>query len=168
MKLSAPWNTYQSKVKALFALDDEIEVGDVHADEDGGYAFEITVHNAAKFIALDRVMPKAVVFGTVTLKIDVNNVEDDSTATAIELYKTLFEGNRIVKDIKDVKDFTGTVHGYVRFQPDVIQFFNDDISDYNGLWSGLAQDIAREVFANQNVHFCTADLRENQADVKQS
>ena len=163
MKLSAPWYTYQKKVEALFALDNEIEVGDVHTDEDGNYAFEITVHNAAKFIALDRVMPKTVTFGSVTLKIDVNNVEDNSTATAIELYRTLFEGNRIIKDIKDVKDFTGTVHGYVRFQPDVIQFFNDDISDYSGLWSGLAQDIAREVFANQNVHFCTADLRENSA-----
>ena len=161
MKLSAPWYTYQKKVKALFALDPEIEVGDVHADEEEGYSFEITVHNAAKYIALDRVMPKAVTFGKVTLKIDVNNVDDSSTVTAIELYKTIFKGNRIVKDIKDVKDFTGTVHGYIRFYPEVIQFFNDDISDFNGLWSGLAQDIAREVFTNQNVHFCTADLREN-------
>jgi hypothetical protein len=65
-----------------------------------------------------------------------------------------------VKDIKDVVDFTGTRHGFVRFQPEVIQFFHDDISDYNGNWSGLAQDIAREVFEGEyrGVHFCTAEV----------
>ena len=161
MKLSAPWYTYQRKVKTLFALDSEIEVGDVYECEDGDYAFEITVYNPAKFIALDRVMPKVVEFGKVKLKVGVSDAKVNSTATAIELYKTIFKNNMIVKDIVDAKDFTGTLHGYVRFQPDVLQFFNDDISDYNGLWSGLAQDIAREVFTNQNVHFCTADLTEN-------
>ena len=160
MKLSAPWYTYQRKVKALFALDKEIEVGDIYDCEDGGYAFEITVHNPAKFVALDRVMPKVAEFGNVKLKINVSDDKGDSTVAAIELYKTIFANNPIVKDVKDVKDFTGTLHGYVRFWPEVLQFFNDDLSDFDGLWSGLAQDIAREVFVNQNVHFCTADLRE--------
>ena len=168
MKLSAPWYTYRNKVNALFALDDDIDVGEVQEDEDGTYVFEITAHSPAKFIALDRVMPRTVVFGKTVLKIIVRNNEDDSTASAIKLYKTLFEGNRIVKDIKEATDFTGSLQGYIRFYPEVLQFFNDDISSFDGLWSGLAQDIAREVFTNQEVHFCTADLRENQADVKQS
>lgn len=157
MKLSAPWYTYQKKVKALFDLDADIEVGDVRQDEDGNYAFEILVHNSAKFIALDRVMPKIVGFGNVTLKIHIVDVEDDSSVMSIELYETIFKNNPIVKDVRSIQDDTGTLHGYVRFQPEVLQFFNDDISDYNGLWSGLAQDIAKEIFTNQNVHFCTAE-----------
>ena len=161
MRLAAPWYTYQKKVKALFDLDADIEVGDVRQDEDGNYAFEILVHNSAKFIALDRVMPKIVGFDNVMLKINIVDVEDDSTLAAIELYKTIFENNPIVKDVRDIRDDMGMLHGYVRFQPEVLQFFNDDLSDFNGLWSGLAQEIAKEVFTNQNVHFCTADLREN-------
>lgn len=70
-----------------------------------------------------------------------------------------------MKDIRTVEDSAGITHGFVRFQPEVIQFFQNDISDYNGNWSGLAQDIAKEVFVNQNVHFCTADLRENENSV---
>ena len=31
----------------------------------------------------------------------------------------------------------GTAHGFVRFQPEVIQFFGDDLYDYDGNWSGL-------------------------------
>ena len=36
------------------------------------------------------------------------------------------------------------------------------ISDFNGNWSGLAQDIAREVFTNDSsgIHFCTAGVNE--------
>ena len=61
-----------------------------------------------------------------------------------------------------VEDFTGTRHGFVRFRPEVVQFFHDDISDYNGNWSGLAQDIAGEIFDQEllGIHFCTADKRE--------
>ena len=50
--------------------------------------------------------------------------------------------------------------GFVCFKPQVVQFF--DISDFNGNWSGLAQDIAREIFGDEmrGVHFCTAAVGE--------
>ena len=77
-------------------------------------------------------------------------------------YETIFRGNPIVKDIRLGTDHTGTAHGFIRFQPEVIQFFDDDLYDYNGNWSGLAQDIAREVFKDEKrgIHFCTAALDE--------
>ena len=67
-----------------------------------------------------------------------------------------------MKDVRLAGDRTGTKHGFVRFQPEVIQFFDDDIYDYNGNWSGLAQDIAREVFCDEvrGIHFCTAAVDE--------
>ena len=56
----------------------------------------------------------------------------------------------------------------VRFKPRVVQFFDDDISDFNGNWSGLAQDIAREVFGDglRSVHFCTAAVNATGVDGK--
>ena len=162
LKLEAPWYTYQKKVKALFGLDEDIDVGEVYNSDNCDYAFDIEVKDSDKFVALDRVLPKSVNFGNVELGIRLINTEDVSgTETAVELYQTIFKNNPILKDIRTVEDKTGGIHGFVRFQPEVIQFFHDDISDYNGNWSGLAQDIAKEVFANRNVHFCTADLREN-------
>ena len=45
---------------------------------------------------------------------------------------------------------------------ELIQFPDDDTSDFNGNWNGLAEDIAREVFEEgyRGISFCTADKRE--------
>jgi len=165
LKLEAPWNTYQKKVKALFEQDPDIIVGEVNELSDGktNYAFDIEVLNHEKFVALDRVMPEVVEFGNVTLGITLYDEENSvSTEDGIEIFATIFKDNPLVEDVKDVVDFTGTRHGFVRFKPRVVQFFDDDISDFNGNWSGLAQDIAREVFGDglRSVHFCTAEVGE--------
>ena len=163
--IEAPWYEFQRKVNALFERDPDIEVSEVY-ETDGGktdYAFDIEVRNHEKFLALDRLLPKTRKFGITTLGITLFDEENaDADEDGIALYETLFDGNPIVKDIKDVRDFTGTRHGFVRFAPEVIQFPNDDLSDYNGNWSGLAQDIAREVFEDDIhlVHFCTAAINE--------
>ena len=69
LKLAAPWYTYQKKVKALFDRDPEIKVGDIILPEDGraDYLFDIEIRNHEKFLALDRVFPKCVQFGNITL-----------------------------------------------------------------------------------------------------
>lgn len=165
LTISAPWYEFQKKVKALFERDPQIIVGDIYEPEGGevNYAFDIEVRNHEKFIALDRVIPGIKEFGNVTLGIVLYDEENVTAGNAgVDLYKTIFSGNPIVKDVRDAVDHTGTHHGFVRFAPEVIQFFNDDISDFNGNWSGLAQDIAREVFTNDSsgIHFCTAGVNE--------
>ena len=169
LNLKAPWYTYQNKLKALFERDPDITVGDVFEPGDGesDYAIDFEVRNHEKYKALDRTLKKNLIFGNVTLDIiiyDMANVEP--VRPGIELFTTIFNGNPIVKDIKDVKDFTDTEHCFIEFQPEVIQFYNDDIADYNGNWSGLAQDIAREVFGDEvrGVHFCTAAVDETGAN----
>lgn len=167
--IEAPWYTFQKKVKALFGKDPDVIVGDVYEVEDGkvDFAFDLEIRDHEKFLALDRVLSKVRTFGNVTLGIrlfdEENSVETDN---AVEQYKTIFKGNPIVKDIKDVQDATGAPHGFVRFRPQVIQFFDDNTEDYNGNWNGLAQDIANEVFETEfrGIHFCTADVRETGND----
>ena len=159
-RIEAPWYTYNKKVKALFEQDPDIVVSDLEeADsEDYDYVMNIEVMNHDKFVALDRVMPSMKEFGNIMVAIMLYDEENNGINPAIELYETIFNGNPIVKDIKNRVDQVGTCHGYVCFQPDVVQFFDDDLSDYNGNWTGLAEDIAREVFENDSfaMNFCTA------------
>ena len=144
-KLEAPWYTFRKKVFSLFENDPDISVGPLYeANEDGfDYVFDIDVLNHEKFLALDRVFPKVKEFGNVRLGIFLFDEENANGENyIISLFETIFEGNPILKDIRQLEDKTGTRHGYVRFQPEVIQFFDDNIADYNGNGSGLAQDIA--------------------------
>lgn len=165
LRLEAPWYTYRKKLNALFELDEQIDVGEVYQPEydEADYAIDIAVKDHKKFIALDRALPSEVVFGMINLRINLLDEENAYGDPAIELFKTIFEGNRIVKDIKTFVDNVGVSHAYVRFQPEIVQFFDDDLGDYNGNWTGLAQDIAKEVFVGTSweINFCTADLREN-------
>ena len=165
LKMEAPWYTYHKKVKELFALDGDIKVGEIYEAEGTGvnFMFDIEVRNHEKFLALDRVLLKKKAFGNVTLGICLFDEENGPGGEdAIGLYETIFRGNPVVKNVKRVMDPAGVERGYVRFQPEVIQFFDDDLGDFNGNWSGLAQDIAREVFEAgfNGIHFCTADKNE--------
>ena len=105
------------------------------------------------------------VFGNITLTIVLCDEENSSVHPGYELFNTLFKDNPIAKDIKVVRDQAEVDHVFVRFEPQVIQFYDDDLTDYNGNWNGIAEDIAREIFANDwDVNFCTADLREDGND----
>ena len=169
LKLEAPWMTYRKKVNALFEKDKLIDVGEIYQAEDGnGYAFDVTVHDHDKYLALDRVLRRSVTLGYVKLAINLIDADRPTETDAIDLYTVIFDGNSIVKDIKDVEDQAGAHHGFVRFVPEVVQFYADDISDYSGNFNGLAEDIAREVFADDahGVNFCTASLQEKKIELK--
>ena len=84
---------------------------------------------------MDRVFPKCVQFGNVVLAITCTMRRTTPEPQMSLLSETIF-GNPIVKDVRLAQDPTGTAHGFVRFQPEVIQFFDDDLYDYDGNWSG--------------------------------
>ena len=166
--IEAPWYTFQKKVKALFERDQKIIVGEIYETEDGSphFAFDIEVRDHEKFLALDRVMPKTRTFGNVTLGINLYDEENANGNDNIDLFDTIFRDNPIVKNIEVTIDFAGTEFGFVCFKPEVIQFPDDNIADFNGNWSGLAQDIAQEVFNDgfRGVYFCTAEKDDAEAE----
>lgn len=163
LAIEAPWYTYGKQLIALFGPDPAITVGDVEESttDDVDFFVNIEVSNHEKFIALDRVLPKVKTFGNITLGIYLYD-EENATAgnDAIEQYKTIFKGNPLVSEIIEAEDMTGDSHGFIMFKPQVIQFYDDNLFDYNGNWSGLAQDIAKEVFEDEirGIHFCTAPV----------
>jgi hypothetical protein len=147
----------------MFEADPDIDVGEVKQDSDSQYEINIQVHDSVKCWALKNVMPKTTIFGDVTIRINIE-LEDGSCMVdhTMDFYKSLFRNNPIVRDCRQAVDPAGGVHGYIRFEPEVIQFYHDDISDYSGNWSGLAQDIAEVIFYDfPGIHFCTASLKEN-------
>ena len=163
--IEAPWHAFRKKVNALLGADHDIDIGEIYTPEDGtsDYAFDIEVRNHKKYSALDAVFPKVRKFGNVTLRINIYDEENaEKSEKSVELYTTVFDGNPVVNDIKKIQDVFGSHHGFIRFKPQVIQFFHDDGSDYDGNWSGLAQDIAKEVFPNApaGIHFCSAPVNE--------
>ena len=162
--LSSPWVTYHKMVKALFERDPDITVCDIYEpdDVDADYAFNIEVANHDKSVALDKVMPRIRQYGNVIMRVVVQDTTVNTTVDPAELFETVFKGNNIVKDIKVVKDQAQCDHYFLRFYPEVIQFFNDDLTDYSGNWSGLAEELAYTVFENAyGMNFCTASIKED-------
>ena len=149
MKLSAPWVTYWRQLEALFARDPEVKVAyDGEANE-----IKLYVDNARKADALTQLLPTEKVFGNVTLKISV--VPSNTIQATRDLLADAFAGNPAMLYIQHVESLIGSFD-YAVFEPKVVQFFNDELSDMNGLRSTLYQDIAKEVFGdNVSVFFCT-------------
>ena len=156
LRLSPPWETHRKKLEGFFELDEQVTVGDV-TDVDGIKSVTVYVRNSVKAAALSKIL-KNVEFGNVTLNVLVEDTSSDETLE--DTLKAAFAYNENVRRVVTAHDHTGTAHTFVICDPGVIQFFNDDISDYMGNFNALTADVAREIF-DVNAHFNTADLREN-------
>lgn len=155
LKLSPPWVTYIKKVEALFGLDPEIRV---ESDREAP-SVKLYVGNAGKAAALDALLPSSWKFGNVECLITVvpgNDGTRRTFKTAGEAVEAAFDGNPAVAVIRPVSKGLFKNLLYVAFKREVVQFFNDDLADINGNWSGLYADIAKELLDANGVFFCTA------------
>ena len=164
VKIISPWQEYQKEIVALFERDPQITVSSIYDYEgkEANYGFDIEVRDHDKYEALARVLPSVKKFGNVTLKITLYETVNNSNAEdLVAVYTALFRDNPIVDDVCAVVDIFGIKHAYVMFKPEVIQYYRDELMDFNGLRSCLAQDIAKEVFDNSsyNLHFCTTPVK---------
>ena len=155
VNMMSPWTEYYRKVEVLFKADPEVRV--VYDDEKREVC--LYVENADKAFALSEVMPTHIDFGNVTLDISIipaNSLAKSVRIKAEEYFRYIFDKNPILVDIQSVYGIFSNPITYVIFRKEVVQYFNDDLSDINGLRSTLWQDIAREVFTEaEGVYFCT-------------
>lgn len=150
MKLSPPWITFYNKIEALFEQDPEVKI--VYDDEKK--EVKLYVDNSRKADALSQILPTEKTFGNITMKIIVIPANSDLT-TKIDLFAEAFDGNPALRYVQHVDAVIGAFD-YAVFQNKVVQFFNDDMSDINGICSTLYEDIARDVFGpNTGMFFCT-------------
>lgn len=177
MKLSPPWTKFYKELEALFKDDPGIkmsfaELEDVEnacgvLKEQPRYKIELYVEGANKAEALSELLPTEKQFGNVTVYIDVIpanlNKED-----IVQLYRAAFEGNPAFSYAEAVTGISAPNFNYIVFEPEVVQFFNDDLGDINGYCSTLYQEIAKDVFVERpGVYFCT-DLNDDVANIEVS
>lgn len=150
-ELFPPWTIFVNKLEAMFAKDDEINI----IYDDNKKEVKLYVENNGKAEALAELLPAEKTFGNVTLSIDV--VPNNEDVTDIDLFRRAFEGNLAVAYI-DTIEALGAAWNYVVFEPEVVQYHNDDIKDINGLCSTLYENIARDIFDTEEVFFCTDEI----------
>lgn len=152
LKLSPPWSIFYDEVKAMFAKDPDVKV----VMDEENYTVYVFVNNVAKSSAIARILEQERKFGRITLKVlvpppdeKVCDFNDD-----MEVYQEAFKGNGRLSFIQPKTSIFDTSF-YVVFKNEVVQYFNDDISDIYGNCSTLAENIARDIFVGDLPNFCT-------------
>ena len=144
--LQSPWVTTYNKINALFERDSDLTISPLSGGEDGVYTFSISSPNATKLNAIEKILANNYVYGNVTLNIKFVVEDSGKEGITVADFKNAFTGNNIVSKIETVPNPVGISQTFVMFGREVIQFYNDDISDRYGNFNGLAEDIARELF----------------------
>jgi hypothetical protein len=153
-KLSPPWWTVQKKIKAMFKDDPDIEIKSVSKGGDASgvtYVFYLDTPDAAKAIALEKILKTEYNFGNIKLKVTVRvtNANNKTVLPAESIYDNYLDAlatTPAVVDIRHVVDMFGTKWIVIDFKKEVVQFWNDDLTDYYGNWNGLYTDIATDIF----------------------
>lgn len=156
-RLSPPWYTYHRKLRALFGEDPEISIKEMGDLGEGKFVIMILVSNKQKAQALKSLIINPVSMGNITITLTILGPEEDSIGESTlnaNIVKTAFDGNPIFEKMVS-KNYCGIEFNYCVFKKEVIQYWNDDISDYRGICSCLAADIAREILVPTDVSYCT-------------
>ena len=154
IKKSAPWVTYYREVEALFEKDEEVFVV---LDEEN-VELKIYINNQSKASAIQYLMPTEKEFGNVILTIEVipangmkmRNVDE---ASILDIVCDAFRENDAVYMVTGVRSMFDLI--YVIFRKEVVQYFDDNLGDINGNCSTLYEVIARDVFGDVGVKYCT-------------
>lgn len=163
LKLSAPWMIHYRKLNALFADDEYVHV----VFDENHLNINLYVDNHVKASALDELLRKELHFGDQTLTVTVitSNAEKRKTVWELNaesdnytesLFDHAFAHNPAFSFAREIPPSIGFGACYVVFKKKVVQYFNDNLSDINGVCSTLYQDIAKDVLKDiPGVFYCT-------------
>jgi hypothetical protein len=136
--LSPPWFIFQSKMKATVGADQCVSVDDLKEDEQDPGSFDLVVHSTCgyrKTQALSTLISRTHTFGNISVKVIVLNsenhlVEPKEFPTDPEIAEAL-----VKRALRGNPYFVCTAPGnaifkfFIVFEPRVIQFFADNLSD---------------------------------------
>ena len=149
-RMAPPWVQYANAVQAMFEKDPEVDV--VYDNEEKTLA--LLVENPVKADALQQIMPMEKEFAGIKLKINV--IPANLKMSKAQVYQAAFNGNPAFKTVVPVEGVFTNPLLYVLFAKEVVQYFNDDLSDAHGNRSTLYQELAKEIFVPQDgVLYCT-------------
>lgn len=154
MKMSPPWVEYMNKLVALFGEDPDIRI----AYDETTYKVTLYVNGVDKAEALGRILPPEKKHGNITQEIAV--VPANKEWDTADLYRKAFEGNPVFDALVEIDPYnTGCPFCYVMFKKQVLQFYDDNMGDPNGNVTLLAQDIAKDIFRDEQhgIFFSTSE-----------
>ena len=149
--LSAPWTIFYRELEMMFEKDPGVRV----VFDEKNKEVRLYVEKEEKASALMELLPSKKEFGSYTLMVTVipaNGVKMTQPAT----YAAALDGNPALSYIKTIRGIFSNDLTYVVFKNKVVQYFNDDLGDVNGNCSTLYQEIAKDIFVEQQgIFFCT-------------
>lgn len=149
LELTAPWLKYMKEIALLFKDDP-----DIHIESDGENILILRVDDQVKADAISKILPERKEFGNII--VDIKVIPANEEADALVYFERAFAGNPVLAYTKRTGDSQfGIPFSHVVFKKEVVQFFNDDLYDANGICTTLYQEIAKEVFGDCGVHFST-------------
>lgn len=153
LQIAPPWIQYVNKLKALFGKDNDIRI----EYSNDTPSVSLYVEGQAKASALSSLLPQTVLFGGVSLSVNVIPANDNEPSYA-DLFRAAFKNNPVVTNVISIDNVFTDPLTYMVFKKEVVQFYNDDLSDPHGNCSTLYQDLADEIFkTHDGVFFCTDD-----------
>ncbi len=159
VKLSPPWITYVRKLYALFHEDPDVKF----VYDNDKIELKIYVADQDKAEAFEKLIGSSVDFGNVTLNIMV--IPPNGFKSQQELFEILFKGNPILVDSQTIEGITSNPMKFMIFKKKIIQFYDDNLGDLNGIRSSLYETIARDIFDDTDgVYFNTELLPDEPYD----
>ena len=161
LKISPPWITFVNEVIAMFQHDQQINI---EYDNDA-VELRLYVENSEKAAALEALLPYEVCFGNVVLSVVIIPANDATVSISSDvesLFNTAFNGNPVFAFTRSVQGILSNKIIYVVFKNRVVQFFNDNLNDIHGNISTLYEEIARNIFNDEELYgvfYCT-DIEE--------
>ena len=153
LNLSPPPYTYFNFLKHSIGNDPCLEVLEMQVMEGGNYLIQIEVEVRSKARALAVILKLHQNIGNENIYIEVLNngrivrpQEDYRTMRDfIKMFECALSTNHYFDRATFIKTISGMPIVFLIFKKEVIQFFNDDLSDLYANFNGVAADVFREV-----------------------
>lgn len=154
--IQAPWVTTYKKICALFENDMDLHISDINEATPGNCTIVISSQNNAKLESIKKILKNHFEFGNVTLDIEFIPEDNNEKITDSD-FRNAFNCNENLTEVRNIELPDGSVKTYVVFEKEVVQFYNDDLTDLYGNYNGLMEDIARELFneVDASISYCT-------------
>lgn len=167
LNLIAPWDEYYEELSAFFAEDPDVTI--LYDEE--AKDIKVLVQETIKAEALTYLLKDEVEFGGVKLTVTV--VPANEVTKGVKKLVTNIDNNENYGDMFEralinngtfaytytVDNVMGFNAVFVVFRKKVIQYYNDNLGDLNGMKSTLAEYIARDIFVTRNGVFFNTDVK---------
>jgi hypothetical protein len=154
VKLLPPWHTLHALVKATVGRDESVEVA---ALDESSMPYVITLKlsgQKAKAQALSNILKTHFDIGNITVVTKVFSDEEEMqpvSPTKVEdvpiIIETALKDNPLYSRV-ETSSFSSIHRAYLIFAKEVVQFYNDDLSDRYKNYNAVAADAFSEILQN--------------------